>query len=150
MSPLKTLAWTIVKQLIRWRFPTVKPLSTEELATWLKQPSPPLLLDARTPEEYHVSHLAHAQLVPADQQTWLAENTLPQQTPIVVYCSIGYRSAKLAQKLQQRGYSQVFNLEGSIFQWANEKRPLYQKDQPVQAVHPYNSRWKWLLDKKGG
>jgi rhodanese-related sulfurtransferase len=146
MSPLKPLAWAIVKQLIRWRFPTVKPLSTEELATWCNQPSP-LLLDARTPEEYHVSHLAHAQLVPADQQTWLAENTLPKQTPIVVYCSIGYRSAKLAYNLQQQGYSQVFNLEGSIFQWVNENRPLYQSDRPVQQVHPYNSYWQWLLDQ---
>ncbi|WAL59204.1 rhodanese-like domain-containing protein [Thermocoleostomius sinensis] len=146
MSPLKPLAWAIVKQLIRWRFPTVQFLSTQELAAWLEQPSPPLLLDARTPEEYHVSHLAQAQLVTADWQTHL-EAVPPKQTPIVVYCSVGYRSAQVTQQLQQQGYSQVFNLEGSIFQWANEHRPLYQADRRVQTVHPYNQYWQWLLDK---
>jgi hypothetical protein len=42
----------------------------------------------------------------------------------------------------------VFNLEGSLFQWANEGRPVYRDDVPVQAIHPYDARWGRLLDRR--
>ena len=40
----------------------------------------------------------------------------------------------------------VFNLQGSIFQWANEGRLLMANDRAVHAVHPYNERWGVLLN----
>lgn len=135
-------------RLIRLRFPQVKPLATDELAAWLDQPaqtdrSKPVLLDARTPEEYQISHLAAAQLAPCNLSELAA--IAPPETPIVTYCSVGYRSAKLAQTLQQMGYQQVFNLEGSIFRWLNEGRSVYQNDRVVTKVHPYNRFWQWFL-----
>lgn len=39
---------------------------------------------------------------------------------IVVYCSVSYRSSILARRLQDMGFTNVYNLEGSIFKWANE------------------------------
>jgi hypothetical protein len=39
------------------------------------------------------------------------------------------------------------NLEGSIFQWANECRPVYRDAAEVQQVHPYDGIWGKLLDK---
>ena len=66
----------------------------------------------------------------------------------MVYCSVGYRSARIADRLQQAGCDRVYNLEGSIFKWANEKRPLYQSDRPTTIVHPYNPLWGQLLNKR--
>ena len=66
----------------------------------------------------------------------------------MVYCSVGYRSSILAEKLQDLGFTRVYNLEGSIFKWANEGRPLAQDQTPVQKVHPYNTDWGKLLEKK--
>lgn len=145
MNGLKSLAWIVLLKLIHLRFPQVRSLSTCELTAWLAQTEAPqpLLLDVRTPEEYQVSHLEKAQLAPADLQELAA--TASPETVIVVYCSVGYRSAKLAQKLQQSGYEQVFNLEGSIFKWANEGRSVYRDNQIVQQVHPYNQFWQWFL-----
>lgn len=145
LDSIRSVALILVVRLIRLRFPQVKPLSTQELAAWLaqKEALKPLLLDVRTPEEYQISHLQHAQLAPADLQE-LSIIATPE-IPIVTYCSIGYRSAKLAQKLQQAGYRQVFNLEGSIFRWMNEERLVYQNDRVVQQVHPYNRFWQWFL-----
>lgn len=144
----RSFAWILVMGMIRLRFPQVKPLSTCELAAWLDQPDQPggpkpVLLDARTPEEYQVSHLIDAQLAPVSLPELAA--IAPPETPIVTYCSVGYRSAKLAQKLQQIGYKQVFNLEGSIFRWMNEGRSVYQNDQIVRQVHSYNKVWRWFL-----
>ena len=64
---------------------------------------------------------------------------------MVVYCSVGYRSSRLVARLQQAGCTNVFNLEGSIFQWANEDRRLERDGQPVKEVHPYNRTFGQLL-----
>jgi hypothetical protein len=72
---------------------------------------------------------------------------LPNDKRIVTYCSVGYRSAALALRLHAAGYRYVENLEGSIFEWANENRPLVHDGKPTDRVHPYNAVWEMLLDK---
>ena len=41
----------------------------------------------------------------------------------------------------------VFNLEGSLFKWANEGRPVYRGSERVQEVHPFDEDWGELLDE---
>lgn len=154
----------LIKSLIRWQFPRVRRLSTEELASWLNQDdrsNRPLLLDARSSAEYRVSHLKNAVWVPelngeSDLDRWWQaegrqlERQLEQQTgAIVVYCSVGYRSARLADRLQELGGDRVFNLEGSIFEWANRGYPVYRGEgaaaEQVRQVHPYSVVWGLLL-----
>lgn len=148
-SLLHSLAWLGVQRWIRQQFPTVPQLSPTELANWLQQTDRelPLLLDVRTAAEYNVSHLPQAQLSPSAPQWLNTDPLVTSTTPIVVYCSIGYRSSRFAEKLQAMGYQQVFNLEGSIFQWANQGRTLYQGDRIVTQVHPYNPFWGVLLTR---
>ena len=63
----------------------------------------------------------------------------------MTYCSVGYRSGEMAVRLRAAGYIHVQNLDGSIFQWANEHRPLVHDGERVTRVHPYNSVWGRLL-----
>ncbi len=144
------LEWTDVKESIRTEFPGVRQLSTRELAEWLADTSRPLpvLLDARTADEFAVSHLRRAELATDVASALPLLEDAGSETPVVVYCSVGYRSSQLAEELTARGYSNVFNLEGSLFQWANEGRPVYRHDVPVRAIHPYDARWGRLLDKR--
>lgn len=146
MSLIRVISWWVLKLLIRLQFWEIQQLSTEDLAATLadKTKSNPLLLDARTLEEYQVSHLADAKLVPNNLQD-LVNKGIDYSTPIVVYCSVGYRSSAIARHLQSMGYQNVFNLSGSIFQWVNENRPVYREGKPVTQVHPYNSFWQHLL-----
>lgn len=140
---IRPLAWIILKQQIRRQFPTVQQLSTKTLANWLDKGEPKLqLIDTRNQEEFLVSHLPNAKHLP-DLET--AKSNLDPNVTIVAYCSVGYRSSRLAEQLQQLGYPQVWNLEGSIFQWANEGRILKQNGKPTQNVHPYSKSWQWLL-----
>ncbi|QDU98402.1 rhodanese-like domain-containing protein [Lignipirellula cremea] len=142
------LQWDEVKQMVRTRFPGVQQLSTEQLAAWQadEERPQPVLLDTRTPEEYAVSHLQGAVLAPDLESALQALGEAPVSTPIVAYCSVGYRSSQLAEELQQHGYGNTFNLEGSLFQWANEHRPLYQNERRVEQAHPYDARWGVLLE----
>ncbi|MBK7701286.1 MAG: rhodanese-like domain-containing protein [Saprospiraceae bacterium] len=44
---------------------------------------------------------------------------IPVNKKIIVYCSVGYRSEKIATQLRKKGYKQVWNLYGSLFEWVN-------------------------------
>lgn len=146
MSFLRSIAWAGVKLFLCKQFTDVSHLSPTDLANWLAQAEkPPFLLDARTAEEYAISHLPNAHLA-SKSPPYMGEAELDSETPIVVYCSIGYRSAVLVRKLQAAGYKTVSNLEGSIFQWANEGHPVFQNHQVVNQVHPYNAHWGKLLN----
>jgi rhodanese-related sulfurtransferase len=147
MFLLRILGWGLIKLLIRLQFLEIQQLSTEDLATWLRQDGvdKPLLLDARTKEEYEVSHLENARLAPSNLEDLVNQEGINFSTPIVVYCSVGYRSAASARRLQFIGYQNVFNLSGSIFQWVNENRLVYRGEKTVNKVHPYRKFWQYLL-----
>lgn len=154
--------WSTTLKMIRAKFPEVAQLSTDSLQTWLDEsrqaeveqsqsgqaPSErPLLLDVRAKEEYEVSHLQDAVLATSEQEALEALEGVPSDRPVVLYCSVGYRSSEMAGFLQKRGFEKVYNLEGSIFAWANEGRPVYRGGERVQFVHPYDRIWGKLLKK---
>ena len=142
-SWLRELAWKGVKFWVRRSFPSVEHISTAALQQQLTDRAQFLLVDTRKPAEYAVSHLpgaVRAESVEAIQQ--LCPD--PKDGNIIAYCSIGYRSARLAQQLAAAGYRAV-NLEGSLFQWANENRPLVRNHRQTTQVHPYSSTWALLL-----
>ena len=143
-----TMSWSLMLKAIRARFPTVSQISPDTLQSWLdKSPQREnlLLFDAREPEEYAVSHLQGAQPAPSKDEALKALQGVSSNRRIVLYCSVGYRSSELAQFLMKKGYTEVYNLEGSIFAWANEGRPVYQGNERVTVVHPYDKIWGRLL-----
>lgn len=141
------LSWTAVDHMIETEFPSTSFITTDSLAARLADATAPrpILLDARSPEEYAVSHLPGAHRIDPTAQSFPALDTLSRDRPIVVYCSVGYRSARVASRLQKQGFRDVTNLKGSIFRWANEGRPVVRDGTPIQAVHPYDSTWGTLL-----
>ena len=144
----ESLPWKVVNAKIRTEFPGVLRIRTAELAEWLadEKRQMPILLDVRTAAEFEVSHLRDAQNVAPDSPASAIK--LAKDQPIVTYCSIGYRSGGFAERLRQAGYVRIVNLEGSIFRWANEGRPLFRGTERVTEVHPYNRIWGLLLARK--
>ena len=145
---IRSIDWFLLKQSLRHRFPKVEWITTAQLADWLadKQRPPPVLLDVRTKEEWDVSHIPEARRVDPNAPIEKANSGISKETPIVTYCAVGYRSGALATKLREAGFTNVRNLEGSIFQWANERRPLVRENKSVGTVHPYSSLWGRLLN----
>jgi rhodanese-related sulfurtransferase len=144
----QSLGWNMLNFTIHNRFPDVAQIEPRELEAWLHDShrTAPTLIDVRTQAEYEVSHLRGARRIePGSPPSVLG---LPPETPIVVYCSVGYRSSAFGESLKKFGFQNVMDLKGSIFQWANEGRPLVQNDHPTTKVHPYNNVWGQLLDKQ--
>ncbi len=139
------LEWQGVHQLLRTDFPNVPTLTTEQVAEALTTERPVVLLDVRDPSEFLVSHLPDARLVRSTDDLVASLENISQESLIVAYCSVGYRSAQLIMELQQRGITTAFNLEGSIFAWANAGLPVYRGKSQVQQVHPFNDSWGQLL-----
>lgn len=143
---------TLITTLIRLKFSDVPQMTIVEFAQELEnatQPQP-LILDVRDEAEYAVSHLIEAKRIDVSSDLTISDalKNVGKDTQIVLYCSVGYRSAKVAQQLQQAGFQDVFNLEGGLFQWANEGRPIVHAGQLTQLVHPYSAVWGMLLKKQ--
>lgn len=136
-----------IKKLVRKRFPEIHQLGTAELDAWMSDPSRtrPEILDVRTAEEFSVSHLPGARRVDPSASGPALEPLVATSGPVVLYCSVGYRSSALARRIIKAGRKNVSNLEGSVFQWANEGRPLINADGPAEKVHPNQNRWAALL-----
>ena len=144
----RELDWNVVDAMIAEEFPDVKSVTTGELAASLASGAADVvLLDAREAEEFAVSHLPGAHHVGSDAA---AADRLAAAAPaalVVVYCSVGYRSAALVDRLHDRGHAGAVNLEGSIFRWAGEGRPVYRGATRVEQVHPYDDNWGTLLPR---
>ena len=140
--------WRSIKDMVRHDFPDVEHVSAEELRRRLETDAAPVLLDVREQAEYDVSHLPGAiRVQPGSDASEVLDNLEPG-TPIVAYCSVGYRSSELVQKLSERGFTDVRNLEGSIFEWANEGFPVERDGQEVREVHPFDDSWGALLNEE--
>ncbi|MEH1803873.1 MAG: rhodanese-like domain-containing protein [Nostoc sp.] len=144
---MRSLTFNFLKLLIRFQFPTVEEINCNQLAELLSDSAKlhPLVLDARSQAEYAVSHIETAVRIDPLTEDLAAVATVSKDRTIVVYCAVGYRSAKLAQKLDEAGIKCIYNLTGGIFQWANEGRPIFQNGHPTKVVHPYNAIWGKLL-----
>jgi rhodanese-related sulfurtransferase len=104
------------------------------------------LLDARSSREFDVSHMPGAIWV-GDEDFSLDRLTgMAKHTPIAVYCSVGYRSERIAEYLRQHGYTNVVNVYGGIFEWVNTGHPVVTPAGDVtETVHAYSKLWGvWL------
>jgi rhodanese-related sulfurtransferase len=147
----RPLAFEVIQRKTAARLPEVKWIPTDELATWQAdtgQPQP-IIVDARTPPEFAISHLPGALPIDPYRPNLRSLGNPPTQTAIVVYSSAGYRGARVASWLAKQGYSTVVNLAGGIFKWANEGRPLLREEgHPTAMVHPYDQRWGYLVEQR--
>ena len=123
---------------------TVPVISVEELAQ--KGLESYTILDAREWDEFQTSHLAGATWVGYNNLQKQVVGTLAKDKPVVVYCSVGYRSEKIGEQLEKMGFGEVLNLYGGIFDWVNHDMPLVDSEGKATAqVHAYDKKWgKWL------
>lgn len=105
-----------------------------------------ILLDTREKKEFDVSHLPNARWVGYDDFDLSRVVDLPKTTPLLMYCSVGVRSEKVGEKLLAAGYTNVHNLNGSLFEWVNQGHPIVDNaGRPTLRVHGYSRMWGiWL------
>lgn len=113
------------------KYPSVQVISPEDLTGEIARAGDLLLLDVRTQAEFRVSHIAGAIRVDPQASTKSISALIKEQgSPelVVLYCSVGYRSTRMANRLQKilppDSDVHLYNLSGGVFLWHNQKRPL--------------------------
>lgn len=139
--------WSDVERDVRKRWPKVRQISTARLAEMLTTSGNVVLVDVREPREFAISHLPGARSFPEGADLGPLLQDVANSSAIVLYCSVGVRSARAAAALGPTvGPAPVYSLTGSIFAWANEGRPLQgAKGEPAHLVHPFDASWQRLL-----
>lgn len=128
---------------------TVPLLKTKELDKIIQEKSNVIILDAREKKEFNTSHIKGAYYVGYDRFKISSVKKFDKSTKVIVYCSVGYRSEKIGEKLQESGFTDVYNLYGGIFDWKNKGYPIINNEGvETEKIHAFDKSWgQWL--KKG-
>lgn len=147
---------SILEKIIESQY-AVHNISVQQLYAKMrsKDSSKIVLFDVRQAEEYGVSHIQGSILLdPNIAQTEFLRlyGADLKDKLIVFYCSVGKRSSDIAVKVQnstlQVGALSIHNLRGGIFRWYNEGFEVVNTQGITNTVHPFNSFWGNLLNKR--
>ncbi|OIQ27342.1 MAG: rhodanese [Bacteroidetes bacterium MedPE-SWsnd-G2] len=136
---------TIPDVIEKYNTHSVKYINVEELNSNYNEY---LILDSREQGEYNVSHLKNAINIGFENFNIDASvNEIKDfSKPIVVYCSIGVRSEIIGEKLKEKGFTNVFNLYGGIFEWKNQGLNVYNRNNiKTENVHVFSKEWSKFL-----
>jgi len=100
-------------------------ISVDEFEKKLAENSNVQLIDVRTPDEFNQGHLKGAlnyDINSSDFENKIAK--LNNGKPVMVYCLSGGRSSSAAELLGQKGFSEVYNMQGGIMKWNSANKPL--------------------------
>ncbi len=153
--------WGNVRDDLMRSFPAIDIIDGATLERWIQQVRnedtrrKPRLIDVRSDAEFAVSHLVGAQHISAGasiteigQLIKLDPSEAESRPPVVVYCAVGYASSEFVDRLKRLGIVRVQMLDGGIFRWANDSRPLAGANgAAVNKVHPGNYPYSGLLNR---
>jgi sulfur-carrier protein adenylyltransferase/sulfurtransferase len=93
-------------------------VSTIEAHERLDSSDGTLFVDVREPDEWEEGHIPGALYTGRGRLESRIEGLVPDKgRPLVVYCSVGARSAFAAKALEDLGYANVVNLAGGFADW---------------------------------
>jgi rhodanese-related sulfurtransferase len=103
----------------------VREVSVDDVKARLDRGDKFVLVDVREESEYAKDHLPGAIHLGKGIIERDIEGRVPElNTPIVLYCGGGYRSALAADNLQKMGYGNVLSMDGGIRDWREKHFPL--------------------------
>lgn len=97
-------------------------IDKKAFAEKIKNTKNPQIVDVRTPEEFKEGHIQNAMNI-----DWLGEHfveyteKLDKNKAVFVYCRSGKRSKSAADKLQEMGFKNIYNLDGGYLSWSAEE-----------------------------
>lgn len=104
---------------------TIPQMTVQELKQRRDAGEEIFLLDVREPFEQQIAQIGGTLIPLNDVPQRLAE--IPRDREVVVHCKGGGRSQRVAEYLQQVGYSDVKNLAGGILAWSDQVDPTVPK-----------------------
>ncbi|QDU80581.1 putative adenylyltransferase/sulfurtransferase MoeZ [Polystyrenella longa] len=83
------------------------------------------LVDVREESEFAAAHIPTAEHIGKGVIERDIEKKIPEtDSPIVLYCGGGFRSALAAQNIQKMGYTNVISMDGGFGGWKEANYPI--------------------------
>jgi len=104
--------------------PSAMELSVSEFSSKVAEAGV-ITLDVRTPGEFNEGHIEGAILV--DFQSGNFENEIAsfdKSKTYAVYCRSGNRSGQAVKVMSDAGFTDLYNLDGGVIDWASAGLPL--------------------------
>jgi rhodanese-related sulfurtransferase len=102
----------------------------------LLKSSPVVFVDVREKKEQEVSMLPGA----ITEQEFLNHIERYRDKIIIGYCTISYRSGKLAENLKAQGVV-MLNLRGGLLAWIHDGGKVYDRNGEIRRLHVYGRQW---------
>jgi len=103
----------------------VKETTVDETKAKMDRGEKFVLIDVREESEWAKDHLPGAVHLGKGVLERDIEARVPDlDTPMILYCGGGYRSALAADNLQKMGYRNVLSMDGGIRDWRQKGLPL--------------------------
>ncbi len=100
--------------------PLVKELSNKEVKNKIEYDNQITIIDVREDYEWRQGHIPRAIHLSRGVLERDIEKIIPDKnTPIILYCSGGFRSVLAAYNIQKMGYSEVYSMENGLREWIN-------------------------------
>lgn len=87
-----------------------------------------VIIDVREPHEFSAGHIENARHIPLgkiDDRAYELQDF--KNAPVIVACQSGTRSPQACRKLAALGFSQVYELQGGMVAWEEQKLPVSRK-----------------------
>ena len=119
LSVLLIIACSCVKQQ-----EGVSLVDSNKFETQMKEPTSQIV-DVRTAGEFASGHIANAVNFDVTSDDFITKiASLDKEKPVMVYCKSGGRSARAAGVLKEKGFKQVYDLDGGIMGWKASNKPV--------------------------
>lgn len=103
-------------------------ITPDELEQWRAEGKSFRLVDVRSPGETGRGIIPGAELVPLTVLPLRKDEFVGSDTPLVLYCQSGARSAQACAFLAQQGLETANSLRGGIMGWAQTGKPVVTPD----------------------
>jgi len=100
-------------------------LNADQLDALLSKDKTVQLIDVRTPGEIAQGYIKGS--IPMDYSSpdfYKKLGTLDKTKPVALYCAVGGRSGKTAQKLQEMGFKKIYDFTGGMNEWKAKQKPI--------------------------
>lgn len=99
-------------------------LSPHEWKAFLESGKTFTLLDVRNDYEAQIGHFEGAKIPPYQYfhqfPKWVEELEIPEDEPVLMYCTGGIRCEKFSGLLARKGYKNVYQLDGGLLRYAEQ------------------------------
>jgi rhodanese-related sulfurtransferase len=123
-SSLGVILVLLAQNLIGGAFRSYELASPQQLAALVNHEDA-TVLDVRENKEYVDGHILNSIHIPLSELTRrLTELDKFKESPVVICCRSGHRSAQACGQLKKSGFEKIHNLEGGTLAWQDAGLPL--------------------------